>query len=292
MQKLPIPSVGFPNALAEAILGIGCQATQGQYTAAFVNAQTIEIDYAAKAQAASLFAEQRVAANCDPVVHGTLKKSDLTKLYTQYFVPEKKPARALYDAIKVTANGKCPLCGGIGHVRTLDHYLPKANFPLYSIMPTNLVPCCRDCNIEKLNAFAAVRGDQALHPYFDNDRFFNEKWVYAKVIPSAPRKPPLLEFFVAPPDHWADDDKSRVNAHFREYDLKKKFSVEAAAELPETIQTRRTTMSANTPQDFSGYLAEKGNMRGLPINNWRRVMFTALAADNWFCNQAFADMLL
>lgn len=284
MKKLPLPNVNFSTALATAISGIGSPAARILHTVAFANPAAIEDNYAASARAATLYAQPRVAANDDPIVHGGLRKSQLTKLYTQYFVPENKPARSLYEAIKVTANGKCPLCGGVGHVRTLDHYLPKANFPLYSVMPTNLVPCCRDCNSEKLNAFADVHEKQTIHPYFDQDKFFVEKWISARVIQTMP---PVLEYFVMPPENWHENDKARVRSHFTEYGLAEKFSVEAAADLPETIQTRRTTMSLNTPADFSRYLAEKGETPTLPVNNWRRVMFAALATDAWFCNQTF-----
>jgi hypothetical protein len=283
MKKLPAPRVPFSTALAEAISGIGNDADRLTYTNAFLDSAVVETAYADGATAGTLYSMPRVTGD-DPVVHGTLRKSHLTKLYTQYFVPGTKPARRLYEAIKVTANGKCPLCGGVGHVRTLDHYLPKANFPVYSVLPANLVPCCRDCNSEKLNAFAAARGLQTLHPYFDNDRFFDERWVHARVVQS---DPPVIEFFVAPPLNWDADDKSRVQSHFVEYGLADKFSTEAAADLPETIQTRRTTMLASSPADFSSYLNEKSQTLALPINNWRRVMFAALANDFWFCSQAF-----
>lgn len=287
MKKLSIPTVNFTEALAVTISGIGNAGAQLAHTNAFGNSAGIEAAYAAAAQAANLYTFPRVVGgdDLDPPVHGGLNKSHLTKLYTQYFVPEGKPARRIYDAIKVSANGKCPLCGGVGHVRTLDHYLPKANFPVYSVLPINLVPCCRDCNSEKLNAFSTTRDRQTLHPYFDHDRFFNERWIHARVIQS---DPPVLEFFVAAPQTWHPDDQNRVQAHFVEYGLADKFSVEAGADLPETIQTRRTTMADNTAQEFSAYLAEKGQTPSLPINNWRRVMFTALAADPWFCQQQFA----
>jgi hypothetical protein len=285
MKRLPLPNIAFSEALKEAISGIGSPAVRTSHTIAFADPNTIEADYAQRANEGTLYALPRVDTRDDPVILGALCKSDLMKLYSDYFVPERKSARRIYEAIKVTAGGKCPLCGGVGHVRTLDHYLPKANFPLYSVLPTNLVPCCRDCNSEKLNSFADERQDQTLHPYFDHDRFFNQRWIQARVIP---KSPPVLEYFVSTPDDWDDDSKSRVHAHFTDYRLAEKFSVEAAADLPETIQTRRTTMCANTAANFSSYLAEKSNTSALPINNWRRVMFSALAADPWFCNETFA----
>jgi hypothetical protein len=285
MKKLSPPSIDFTTALEQSISGIGDEATRNRHVAAFADPSGIETNYRTHATAGTLYSQPRIAASDDPVVCGTLRKSELTKLYSQYFVPESKPARQLYEALKITSSGKCPLCGEVGHVRTLDHYLPKSNFPLYSVLPLNLVPCCRDCNSEKLNAFSTNQEGQTLHPYFDSEKFFAEKWVDARVVRTSP---PVIEYLVSPPAGWPNGDKLRVQAHFTEYGLGSKFSTEAAADLAETIHTRRTTMAANSPEEFASYLAERSNNASLPINNWRRVMFAALSSDEWFCSQDFA----
>jgi hypothetical protein len=54
-------------------------------------------------------------------------------------------------------------------------------------------------------------------------------------------------------------------------------------DTPETIDTRRTTLHGFSPQEYSDYLREKSENMSLPVNNWRRVMFSSLAKDNWFC---------
>lgn len=285
MNRLPLPTIEFRTALEAAFQGIADENRRGLHFSAFADFAQLEEAYCDNAVAGSLHAMSRVASGpADPVVLGGLHKSDLTALYSKYFVPANKPARRLYEELKVTANGKCPLCGGVGHVRTLDHYLPKANFPLYSVLPKNLVPCCRDCNTEKLNSFALTADEQTLHPYFDADRYFTERWVDAIVIVG---KIPVIEFFAAPPSNWSDIEVSRAKAHFDAYGLAAKFSVEAGADLPETIQTRVTTMAASTPEAFSSYLSEKSETLALPVNHWRRVMFAALARDVWFCSQTF-----
>lgn len=130
------------------------------------------------------------------------------------------------------------------------------------------------------------QANQTIHPYFDADLFFEEQWVAARVVPSSP---PVIEFFVRPPNHWHDDDKARVRSHFIQYGLGEKFSVEAAVDIPETIHTRRTTLHDLSSFAFSEYLREKSQNGRLPINNWRRVMFAALAADEWFCAEAFEN---
>ena len=285
MKKLPLPTMSFSTALSAVISGVADPASGELYTSSLADPFTIEEEYARYAAAADLYLLPRVTGTDDPIVFGGLVRSQLTKFYTQYFVPKGKPGRKLYDEIKNSAHGKCPLCGGVGQVGTLDHYLPKANVPLYSVMPANLVPCCRDCNSEKLNAFSLTGREQTLHPYFDQDRFFTDKWISARVIP---QMPPVLEYFVSPPAHWHPDDKQRVQSHFDGYRLADKFSIEAAADIPETILTRKTTMKDSSGSDFRSYLMEKGNNTSLPINNWRRVMFNSLSSDAWFCVQSFA----
>lgn len=283
MRKLPAPAIDFSTAFAETINGIGDIQVQNSYRTQITNAAAIETDYITKARSALLYTLPRSpsAPGVDPFIVGTLKKSDLTRLYTQYFVPEGKPARQIYNQLKVTANGKCPFCGDIGHVRTLDHFIPKANFPLYSVMPANLVPCCRDCNSDKLNTFSQTIDRQTLHPYFDDDKYFVQKWVYARVIPS---DPPVIEYYVSPPANWAIHEQNRVATHFTEYGLAERFSIEAGADIPETIAIRRTALKDQSRDEYSEYLREKSNTLQLPINNWRRVMFSCLADDEWFCS--------
>ncbi|MCM5557496.1 HNH endonuclease [Pleomorphomonas sp. JP5] len=287
MRKIAPANVDFATALAESVRGISDIDTQRIYVASIPDPKAIEEAYLASAYSGVLCSMPRTVGNGDPIVYGSLHKSELMKLYTQYFVQKGKPARELYDLIKVSAGGKCPLCGGVGSVRTLDHYLPKSTFPLYSVMPANLVPCCRDCNTDKLDGFSESPDKQALHPYFDDSKFFTEKWIEAKVVPGLP---PVIEYYVSAPENWSERDKSRVSCHFKYYRLASKFSVEAAADIPETIHVRRTIMSSISPYDFSMYLFEKGQTPALPINNWRRVMFSALAMDPWFCENLFDEI--
>lgn len=288
VRKLPEPRFQFAVSKSECLKGVSDPGLHARYKADLRPCKKLEDEYITKARNEELFSLPRVPRerNDDSVVLGTLTKQELTKLYTDYFVPEKKAARRLYDQLKVTANGKCPLCGDIGHVRSLDHYLPKANFPVYSVLPGNLVPCCRDCNTGKLNSFSLTKDGQSLHPYFDCDKYFQEKWICADIVRSIP---PTVAFYSCPPGEWQAWERGRVNSHFKEYDLAKRFGTEAAADIPEIVNERRTSLKYMTANQFSSHLLEKSQNSSLPVNNWRRVMFDAMAKDNWFCEQRFID---
>ncbi|MBE7646698.1 HNH endonuclease [Tenacibaculum finnmarkense] len=52
----------------------------------------------------------------------------------------------------------CPNCT-IEKVSSLDHYIPKDEFPEYSVNPLNLIPCCSTCNSKKKENW---KGDENL----------------------------------------------------------------------------------------------------------------------------------
>lgn len=61
----------------------------------------------------------------------------------------------------------CPMCGSM-HSGTLDHYLPKNNYPIFSVFSKNLIPAC-NCNSRRGELLCGPKaGERVLHPYFDD----------------------------------------------------------------------------------------------------------------------------
>ncbi|MBO9695933.1 MAG: hypothetical protein J7499_07025 [Sphingopyxis sp.] len=62
----------------------------------------------------------------------------------------------------------CPMCGSPSR-GSLDHYLPREDFPEFAVLPANLLPACSLCNSgAKGRTFkGAISGERFLHPYFD-----------------------------------------------------------------------------------------------------------------------------
>ncbi|MGN1159175.1 MAG: hypothetical protein ACI4SE_03160 [Lachnospiraceae bacterium] len=51
---------------------------------------------------------------------------------------------------------------------TFDHYLGKGQFPEYSVLSKNLVPCCSKCNSKKGEKFLSANGNRIfISFYFD-----------------------------------------------------------------------------------------------------------------------------
>ncbi|MDD6571778.1 MAG: hypothetical protein PUF12_05230 [Thermoflexaceae bacterium] len=62
---------------------------------------------------------------------------------------------------------KCPYCM-LSEPGTFDHYLGKGQFPEYSVLSKNLVPCCSKCNSKKGEKFLSANGNRIfISFYFD-----------------------------------------------------------------------------------------------------------------------------
>lgn len=215
----------------------------------------------------------------DPIVFDNLRKSDLVKVYDQYFVSDIKPARKIYESLLNSAKEKCPFCGGIGVPRNLDHFLPKAHFPQFSIFPRNLVPACRDCNMDgKGQSFSTYAEDQIIQPYLDHDRFFLEQWIYCKYNIGDGNIPGDFEYFVDPPVEWSEIDKGRVRKHFSDFNLSKRYGIKAAEYLGTILRQVNYLEDRDLRQEIKAIIFQPG-IDAVPFpNHWSLGMYQALVA--------------
>ena len=224
--------------------------------------------------------------NSGVIVAGSLTKQLLVDLYDTYMVGATGHSRKIYDDILVAGGGLCAFCGGLGQVCTLDHYLPKAHFPLYSILPANLIPCCRDCNTGKASTFGTQIHEQTLNPYLDDNKFFVQRWVSAEVSRT---NPIVLTFKCSPSSGWPSTDQLRVKQHFTSYKLAYRFSVQAGAELARLVDLRSNSLHTLPPESFRAYLFDNAGCTGFDLNGWSRTMYAALSETEWFWKVDFTN---
>jgi len=288
MRAINIPTLVYRNVVQTCISSIPSDDVRDRIAANSKYIIPIAETYLLLANnGPNFFLIQPFAGKDDEHVIENVTKKELKDLYSGQMVPASKPSRIFYDALKISAPlGICPFCG-FGHVRTLDHYLPKAKFPLFSILPINLVPACADCNKDKTAGIATTAGGQCLHPYFDRGHFINEQWLYAEVIET---EPSTIKFFVNPPANWTVIDKQRVMSHFIDFKLAGRFAVQAANEI--------TTLKGELQYDYpfsgeAGVRHELGKKavvaKILHKNSWKTAMYQALAANDWYCRGGFSQ---
>ncbi len=216
--------------------------------------------------------------NIDPNVIANLTKSELKNIYETYFRSEEKPGREIYDHILNSANEKCPYCGGIGTPRNLDHFLPVAHFPQFSVVPRNLVPACRDCNMDgEADGYATRPEDQIIHPYLDNERYFSDQWIFATYQVGNDGQPGVIDYLANPPANWPDVDRLRAKSHFRDFGLSRRYSIRAAQLIGTTLsQIREMRLNGVNEHGIAHMLLTPGVNSAPFINHWQRGMYQAL----------------
>lgn len=278
MKRLEIPDIQFTEVVDKIVEGItGDDAFAEKVMQEKRGLLTANESYNAGGRTAELYTIPAVRGTGNLPVIGVLSKDDLVKLYKNYFAKKAKPARAIYNQLMVAAKDECAFCGGIGRPRNLDHYLPKASFPQYSVIPVNLVPSCRDCNMDgKGEVYATAAQEQVLHPYLDHSRFYDEQWIEATCSFDHAGLG-VTEYNVSPPFHWTDEDKLRVQNHFEAFDIGRVYSREAASRMTIYAQQIRQLLELGIGEGDAKNAILAPAIENAPfINHWERVMCIAL----------------
>ncbi|WP_322547342.1 hypothetical protein [Stenotrophomonas geniculata] len=107
----------------------------------------------------------------------SIEPKGVGKAATKYLHAHYKHPPASHKFIKKLRDDNaamtCTMCGS-PNCGTLDHVLPKAIYPEFSLFSANLVPACL-CNNKRKDIYRGKAGERVLHPYFDS--FMNERLV-------------------------------------------------------------------------------------------------------------------
>ncbi|MDA5543834.1 HNH endonuclease [Yersinia rochesterensis] len=292
MKKIPIHKKSFTEMLEKCSEGMEQRNVRRNFNSLFTTFLQKEQQYQELSSVGNLFLYPKL----DPLtgstrVIGNLTKTKLINLYENNLRNKDKPARGYYDDLLVSSGERCPFCGDIGQTKNLDHFLPKAHFPEFSVMPLNLVPSCRDCNMgEKGQNYAIAENNQAIHPFIDKDIFFQVQWVFADYIHEDDG---AISYYVNCPTNWRQEDKDRAFNHFNNLNLASRYRLEAGKHLSEVIDQknafermlRRLVPTANLEMIKSGFI--ESNLQPMIDsdqfdNHWKKVMYQCLANSDEF----------
>lgn len=186
-----------------------------------------------------------ICAGCSPYPQTTLpdqmEASELYAVYDEKFAKKGTAGRKrYYNQIKKQVKGKvCPVCGEKGRI-TLDHYLPKNEYPTLCVMPDNLLPICMDCNGAK-GIKSALRGHGVpVHLYYDRISWKPDEedpakkgvYLFVRLGPNFE-----AEYYVQCPKDWPPELCRRLNDQMRIYELHNRFSEFAVIEMG-NLETR------------------------------------------------------
>lgn len=293
MMKLPKPMHTFDASIDACAEGIkGNTKLLDALIASKAELLEIEPNYVNAATLGKLFSTYPVTEDVDKskLVVGKLCGSDLNKLYDQYLVPEAKPGRKIYSDIFNAAQEECPFCGGIGLPKTLDHFLPQGKHPAFSVLPYNLVPSCRDCNMGEKGQFVPKSAAEVfLHPYADKDIFFSEQWIFASYKADATGEPGVFSYFVKTPDDWHPIDSARAEHHFRLFKLDHLYGLKAAQSLAAVMGQAKALIARGSSHLDVREIILQPVIDCVPFSNhWKKGMYQSLCeyfSDGWLWGQ-------
>jgi hypothetical protein len=179
--------------------------------------------------------------------------------------------------LRRTESPYCPMCGS-GGTGGLDHALPRAVYPEFSILRANLVPACQHCNsAEKVALVPAGAGERFLHPYFDD--FLDDPiwWVRIRLTHGA------ATFH---PQPWVtlDPKKRRMVRYHLSHVLGWQFSMSMAGNWANLLVRLRDRLgvgvAATIPlilPHLADMLRDSEAMDG--VNAWRAAFYRGVALD-------------
>lgn len=172
----------------------------------------------------------------------------------------------------------CPMCGS-SVTGSVDHYLPKEDFPEFSVMAANLVPACSHCNsgVKGRTFRGATPNERFLHPYFD--ALAGKPLWLTRIIPPYQ----AAQFEPAPMPGLSSNNRELVQFHLRHV-LGPQFHRNAANLWATYPQHLRDEVEGTAP--VSSALARKEVARSLRrsistsgANSWNASFFRGLSED-------------
>lgn len=214
-------------------------------------------------------------------LYDIVERSEWPKVYDNNFAKSSSIGRKYYDLImSIPRFSRCPICAQ-RDVSTLDHYLPKTEFPALVLSPLNLIPCCSDCNKLKGNIVFDDISKATIHPYFDD--IDTAIWLKAEIIESSE---PTFRFFVVRPNSWPSILFDRMQNHFNLFKLGKLYSSHSSQELY-SIQYELSNLYIRGGKSLVklDILDRIQGRERLCLNSWELAMYRAIYSSNWFYDE-------
>lgn len=211
-------------------------------------------------------------------------------LSSNYEVMKNSPATrdVRGQILRGAHKGRCPLCGQ-GVATTLDHYLPRAKFPEFSVFPLNLIPTCLPCNVAKREVYEENGEAVIIHAYLD-DIADDARYLFVDLSVAPGEIMPM--FYVNPPDNLDERLATRLRTHFSVLRLGSYYLTEGVNEISErrnvmedmlTRGVRAEEIADDLRRDSESVASDKG------INHWRSVILGAMAESGEVCSGTWLD---
>lgn len=155
---------------------------------------------------------------CPSASRGSLTAHVLKDFYVS-------PSKDLHERLAFRRHNhdldECPYCGYPLPPRTLDHFLPKEDWPEYAIFSNNLVPQCRGCAPIKGQRYYCSTNNQALflHPMYSFALSTVGFYIEVSLVGNEPAFEPKFNI----QSDVSDEDAQRVALHLKSLHVKQRI---------------------------------------------------------------------
>ncbi|WP_406234143.1 hypothetical protein ACI703_01185 [Isoptericola jiangsuensis] len=181
---------------------------------------------------------------------------------------------------------RCPYCM-LNDPKTWDHYMPKDDFPEYSVFHANLLYVCYGCNQRKSNYFSPTELVYC-HPYFSVD--INSAILHCEV--KVDKGKLSIDYYGAGYDGYTEQGNI-AQRHLERLGLVDRFKIEASSTVADLISELHQNFPNGVTQSIlDGVLQRRysDSMKKLGCNAWDSRLWHGIAACGEFISYANDEM--
>jgi hypothetical protein len=216
-----------------------------------------------------------------PSISNTQQTTDLLNLYSYSNSIISKLKIKLTTSEFNRVENTCQNCT-IGEVSSFDHFLPKDEFPEFSVHPKNLIPSCTKCNGKKSVNWRNGLNSLFLNLYLDN--LPDTQYLFVNVDHNLD-----FTFIIDNRNHINPDLFSIIESHYVKLDLVNRFlenSYKVVSELSNSINSFKNKLPRAEIID-SVIETESSNRVLYGSNYWQSILKLALVNNNDFMDNFY-----
>lgn len=189
----------------------------------------------------------------------------------------------IYKAQTVEFQNTCPYCL-LGTISTIDHYIPQGEYPSYSVLAKNMIPCCSTCNSTKNVSWRA--SGERIFIHFYNDNILTVQFLFG--ILSFSGSLPSIRFSLRHSPGITNAEYLLIQNHFRILHLISNYNLSMSkiiSDIKVDVEALRNTFAVlPTQNEIQRFLLSKSAKLKIiyGVNYWKAISIDLLANSNTF----------
>lgn len=206
----------------------------------------------------------------DPDTAFSVHKADLLSLYNYQFKIIRDLRLEIQRQQPQVVRFTCQHCTLTSN-ESLDHFVPKDEFPEFAIHPLNLLPICMKCNQHKSHVWRKAGVRKALNLYLD--RLPDEQYLFVNV--KFDKNSEIdFEFYLDKPKSVSKAMFGLIESHFENLNLFSRMREKAIPVVSELINTVSSRMGNLSYPEIADEIKEAANSNKgeFGANYWKSVV--------------------